>query len=154
MDVAACVHVRAVIPDHSLHVGAVGVGENNVLVRRGRAVEAEEMSAAVELNPHRRLEAAQDVEPFATELFLRPAANRKEARQLLLVQVARLRRAWIEGEEKLVRVAEDAAAAELTQSVDALRRLRPALRDVAEADDLVERLGAELCEHRVEPDGV
>ena len=60
----------------------------------------------------------------------------------------------IEREEKIVGVSEDAGAAELAQQVDALLRLRPALRNVAERDDQVDVVALDVGERRAERNGV
>ena len=60
----------------------------------------------------------------------------------------------LEREEKVVGVAEDAGAIELTQQVDALLRLRPALRDVAERDDQVNVVALDVGERSAKRNGV
>ena len=104
--------------------------QDDVLVRRRGRVAAQHPSCL-----HRRLEAAQKLETVRSELLLRPACSVEQALQLLRI-LHRLG-AEIEREQKLVRVAEHARAVELTQQLDALARLRAALRDVAEGDDQV-----------------
>ena len=94
------------------------------------------MAAEDPLDLDRRLEAAQELEPFRAELRLRPA-GRLEQPFLSLLVLDRLV-AEIEGQEEVVRVPEDARAVELAQQVDTFERLRPALRDVAQADDQVD----------------
>jgi hypothetical protein len=54
----------------------------------------------------------------------------------------------------VVRVAHDCRTVELAQELEAFGRLRPALRVVAEADDAVDVLLAEVGEHRAERDAV
>ena len=62
--------------------------------------------------------------------------------------------AEIEGEEEVVRVPEDARAAELAQQLDALARLRPALRNVAQADDQVDIALLQIGERCTEGDRI
>ena len=122
----------------------VRVRQHDVLVRRRRRVAAEH---APDLD--RRLEAAQELEAVLAELLLRPARCPEQALDIL-----RLLRAEVEREQELIRVAEDAGAAELLQQLDALARLRPALRDVAERDDQIGLTILQVGEGGAEGDGV
>ena len=63
-------------------------------------------------------------------------------------------RAKIEGEEKVLRVPSHTRTAELTQELDALERLRPALGNVAEGDDQVGPAILQVGERRAERDRV
>lgn len=54
----------------------------------------------------------------------------------------------------MVGVPEDDGAAELVGSMQAVRRMRPALDEVAEADELVDARGLQLGEDRIEAHAV
>ena len=110
------------------------------------------MAAEDPLDLDRRLEAAEELEPFRAELLLRPA-GRLEQPFLSLLVLDRLV-AEIEGQEEIVRVPEDARAVELAQQLDAFERLRPALRDVAQADDQVDVMLLQIGERRTEGDRI
>ena len=66
----------------------------------------------------------------------------------------RLRRVGGHLEQKRVRVAEHRLAAERGEPVEGLRGLRAALRDVAEADDLVDPDALDIFQHNAEGDVV
>ena len=66
----------------------------------------------------------------------------------------RLRRVERDFEQERVRVAEHRRAAEGREAVEGLRRFRPALHDVAEADDLVHAEPFDVLERRPERDVV
>lgn len=107
-----------------------GRRQHDVLVGARRRVTAQQRA-----DLDGRLETAQEGKPLLPELLARPARRLEEPLDAILV-VDRLRlRAEVEGQQEVIRVAEDARALELAQEVDALGRLRAALRDVAEGDD-------------------
>ena len=97
---------------------------------------------------HGRVEALQKSQPLFAELLARPAGGIEESFSVLLVfhRVG----AEIEGEEKVVGVAEDTRATEPAQQVDALLRLRTALGDVAERDDQVDVVARDVGERSAE----
>ena len=108
------------------------------------------MAAEDPLDFDRRVEAAEELEPFRAELFLRPPC-RLEQPFLSLLVLDRLV-AEIEGQDEVVRVPEDARAVELAQQLDAFERLRPSLRDVTQADDQVDVALLQIGERRTEGD--
>src|ERR671936_612782 len=105
------------------------------------------MTAEQRTGMHRRLEAAEKLEPVLAELLARPMRRRELLLGHLLV-------AEVERNEEVVGVAVDARTAELAQEVDALDRLRAALRDVAERDDQVGLEPLQVAERRAKCDGV
>ena len=119
--------------------------QDDVLVRLRRRVAAEDL-----LDVDRRLEAAEKLETFGAKLFARPASGFEQTLLSLLV-LDRLV-AEVEGQEEVVRVPEHAWAVELTQQLDALERLRPALRDIAEGNDQVDVVLLQIGESRPEGD--
>ena len=60
----------------------------------------------------------------------------------------------VERHEEVIRVAVGAGTAELAQEIDALARLRAALRDVAERDDQIGFMTLQIGERGAERDGV
>jgi len=118
--------------------------KHDVLVRRRRRMAAEDATGR-----DGRLEATEEREPILAELLPRPCSGRQEA-----VDVLGLLRAEVEREQELVGVPEDARALELLQQLDALARLRTALRDVAERDDQIRFAPLQIRERGAECDGV
>ncbi len=108
------------------------------------------MAAQDPLDLDRRLEAAEELEPFRAELLLRPTSGFHQPFLSLLILDRLI--AEIEGQEEVVRVPEDARAVELAQQLDAFERLRPALRDVAQAHDQVDVALLQIGERRTEGD--
>jgi hypothetical protein len=104
--------------------------ENDVLIRARRRVTAQDASGT-----DGGLEALEECEAVFAELLARPTGPFEESFALFLI-LDRLG-AEIECEKKVLRVSTDTRTAELTQELDALTRLRPALRDIAEGDDQV-----------------
>ena len=93
------------------------------------------MAAQKPVRTHGGLEALQEREAVLAELLARPASRFEQPFAAFLV-LDRLG-AEVERDQEVVGVAEHARAAELTQELDALERLGPTLRDVAERDDQV-----------------
>ena len=62
--------------------------------------------------------------------------------------------AEVESNQEVIRIAVDARATELLQQLDALPRLRAALRDVAERDDQIRLTGLQIGERSAEGDRV
>ena len=110
-------------------------------------MEAKEPEA-VEVELDRRLERAQVVEVLLGETAERPLAlDEVPLGRLLPRHVAR--RAGTRPSSPITR-----PRAGLAHELEALDRLRPALCDVAEADDLVYAAPCQVVERRAEPDGV
>ena len=108
------------------------------------------MAANNPLDLDRRLEAAEELEPRRAELLARPERGLEQP-FLSLSFLDRLV-AEIEGQEEVVRVPIDARAVELAEQLDAFERLRPALRDVAQADDQVDVVLLQIGERRTKGD--
>ena len=109
---------------------AAELGQEHVVVGARRAVE-EEQGHAVELAANDRREGADLLELRRVQLRKRPVAH------LELPLGDRLRRVVVYLEQERIGVAEHRLAAESRKAVERLRRLRAALHDVAEADDLL-----------------
>ena len=118
--------------------------KHDVLVRRRRRMAAEDATGR-----DGRLEATEEREPILAELLPRPCSRGQEA-----VDVLGLLRAEVEREQELVGVPEDARALELLQQLDALARLRTALRDVSQRDDQIRFAPLQIRERGAESDGV
>ena len=136
MDVAGCNRVG--IDKRN----AVGVREDDVLVRRRRRVAAEHAACL-----HGRGEAAQEREAILAELRARPVRCLEHALVGLFV-------AELERNEKVIRVPVDARTSKLLQQRNAFARLRPALGDVAERDDQVGLDVLQVGQSGAEGDGV
>jgi hypothetical protein len=108
-------------------------------------VHAQEPPAAAQVELERRREAANELTVVLVELRQRPRAEP-------LAQVVLCAEAVVE--EPVVGVAEDDRTAELVHPAKAVRRLRAALDEVAEADEPVDARGLQLGEDSVEPDAV
>ena len=93
------------------------------------------MAAQKPVRTHGGLEALQEREAVLAELLARPASRFEQPFAAFLV-LDRLG-AEVESDQEVVGVAEHARAVELAQELDALERLGPTLRDVAERDDQV-----------------
>ena len=118
-----------------------------LVARSRRPVEGEQRPATAEVELDGRLEAAMELEQLGRESGLRPASGLE-----LLLGDRFL--AGVECEQEVVGVSHHGRAAELTQPLEALRRLRAALRVVAEADDAIDVLLDQVGEERVERDRV
>jgi hypothetical protein len=123
---------------------AAAIREDDVLIGGRRGVAAEDPAGA-----HRRLEALEELQPVLPELLAGPLRGRDQS-----LDVLRLFGAEVERKQELVRVPEDARTAELLQQRDALARLRPSLRDVAQRDDQVGLSTLQVGKCSAERDGV
>ena len=123
---------------------ARGVREDHVFVRHRRRVTTDQ-TPACEIELDGRLVRRQ------ASGLLSPPTDREQPRKSVFIK---LLRPWIERQEELIGIAEDASPTELAEPVDGLDRLRTTLRDVPEANDLVEFVAHDLRDHRVEADGV
>jgi hypothetical protein len=145
--VAACEHGRVLVGERRAEVGLLHPGSDDRVPRAGRAVEGEQRTAAAEVEPDRRLEAAMEFELGVGELRLGPARG-------VQLGLGRLLLAGVERQEEVVGVAVDGRTAELPDELQALRGLRPALGVVAEADHCVVVLLGKVVQHRAERDPV
>ncbi len=138
---------RRVLPDERFQRLAAELGEEHVVVGVRRAVEEDER-CAVELAADDRREGAHLLDVRGVQLRQRPLAY------LELAFSDRLRRVRGNLEQERVRVAEHRRAAEGRQTVECLPGLRPALHDVAEADDLFHAEPLDVLDRSAEGDVV
>jgi len=122
-------------------------GQDDVLVRVRRGVATEKIA-----DLDRGLEAAKEVQPLLAELFSRPARGLEQLLAPLFVLDGL--RAEVESEEELLGVPEHARTVQLSQQVDALERLGPALGDVPEGDDPIRGRPLDVVERRAKRDRV
>ena len=108
----------------------------------------EEQGHLVERAVHDRRERADLRDMRSAELGQRPLAYFE------LTVGHRLRRLGRYLEQERIRVAEHRLAAESRETVECLRRFRPALRDIAEADDLLDSKPFDVVERGAEGDVV
>src|SRR5438105_3799997 len=145
LDVRVAGGERGRVAEELAQIGLARVGVDLLQERRGRSVHAPKAPAAAEVELERRREAADELAVVVVELRQRPRA---EPRAWVVV------RAEAVVEEPVVGVAEHDRAAELVDAAKAVRRLRPALDEVAEADEPVDARLGQLGEDGVEPDAV
>ena len=139
-------HCRVVTEERLERVTAE-FGQENVVVRARRAVEAEK-SHAVKFQSDDRPEGANLLELRGAQPRQRPFAHLEEPLR------DRFRRVGGHVEQQRVRIAEHRLAAEGGEAVEGLRRLRATLRDIAEADDLLHAEPLDVLEHGTEGDVV
>src|SRR5262245_28566590 len=135
------------VDEPRLQGDAVEPGKQYVLVRARRAVEAQHRPA-VDGQLDRRPEAANELEIFGSEPAERPIAYGELRLGDLLGRVRR------HLEQEVVGVPQHGLGAEAAQPGERLDRLRPALGDIPEADDLVDADLLDVVRHRLERDVV